>query len=54
MMKMEVAPVLVIAWFVAIVQAFKCCGMGVPNNDKPLPLLRRGGSAVAMVAFGLM
>ena len=32
MMKMEVAPVLAMAWFVAIVIAFKYCGMGLPNN----------------------
>jgi hypothetical protein len=31
-MKMEVAPVLAMAWFVAIVIAFNYCGMGLPNN----------------------
>ncbi len=32
MMKMEVAPVSAMAWFVAIVIAFKYWGMGLPNN----------------------
>jgi hypothetical protein len=32
MMKMEVVPVLTMAWFVVIVIAFKYWGMGLPNN----------------------
>jgi hypothetical protein len=32
MMKMEVAPLLAMAWFVAIDIAFKYCVMGLPNN----------------------
>ena len=32
MMKMEVAPVSAMAWFVVIVIAFKYCDMGLPNN----------------------
>ncbi len=32
MIKLDVAPVSAIAWFVEIVSAFKYCGMGVPNN----------------------
>ncbi len=31
-MKMEVAPVLAMACVVAIVNAFRYCGMGQPNN----------------------
>ena len=31
MMNMDVAPVLLIAWFVAMVNAFKYCGIGAPN-----------------------
>ncbi len=43
MMKMEVAPMLVIAWFVAIVRAFKYCGMGVPNNAWAVTAIVEGG-----------
>jgi hypothetical protein len=32
MIKMKVAPVSAIAWFVVIVSAFKYCGMEVLNN----------------------
>ncbi len=32
MMKMEVVPVLAMAWVVAIVIALRYCGMGLPNN----------------------
>jgi hypothetical protein len=32
MMKMEVAPVSAMAWFVAIDIAFKYCGMGLPKS----------------------
>jgi hypothetical protein len=31
MMNMDVAPVSAIAWFVAMVNAFKYCGVGAPN-----------------------
>jgi hypothetical protein len=55
MMKMEVAPVLAIAWFVAIVTAFKYCGMGVPNNAHAVAAIKDGGvSVVAIISFGLM
>jgi hypothetical protein len=39
MIKMEVAPLSVIAWFVTIVSAFKYCGMGVPNNVQTVAVI---------------
>ncbi len=32
--KMEVAPVLAIAWLVAIISALRVCGMGCPKNAR--------------------
>jgi hypothetical protein len=33
-MKMEVVPVPGMAWLVAIIRAFKYCGMGIPNKAR--------------------
>ncbi len=42
MMKMEVAPVSAMAWFVVIVIAFKYCGIGLPNNVRAaMAIVRR-------------
>ncbi len=43
MMKMEVVPVLAIARFVAIMRAFKYCGMGAPNNAQAVIAIEEGG-----------
>jgi hypothetical protein len=50
MMKMEVAPVLAMAWFVAIVIAFKYCGIGLPNNIRAaMAIVRRAFMATRRV-----
>jgi hypothetical protein len=41
MIKMEVAPVSTIAWFVAIVSAFIYCSMGVPNNAQAVATIKK-------------
>jgi hypothetical protein len=43
MIKMVVAPVSAIAWFVVIVSAFKYCGMGVPNNARAFAAIDNWG-----------
>jgi hypothetical protein len=49
-MKMEVAPVSVMAWFVAIVIAFKYCGMGLPSNIRAaMAIVGRAFSATRRV-----
>jgi hypothetical protein len=50
MMKMEVAPLLAMAWFVAIIIAFKYCGMGLPNNIRSaMAIVRRAFMATRRV-----
>jgi hypothetical protein len=43
MMKMEVAPVSAITWFVMIMRAFKYCSTGVPNNAQAIATIEEGG-----------
>ncbi len=43
MIKMEVAPVSAIAWFVAIVSAFEYCSMVVPNNAQAVTAINERG-----------
>ncbi len=42
MVKMEVAPMSEIAWFVANVREFKYYGMGVPNNARAITAIKEG------------
>jgi hypothetical protein len=43
MIKMEVGPVSAIAWYVAILSAFKFFSMGVPNNARAVAAIGNWG-----------